>query len=76
MMIQQIQGIIFYKNNSFQDCLNALNAAAQREINLVIDNDSPILIYAHSMELLATHLLLIQRTYQRKSVGLDFNILK
>ncbi|CAF3351042.1 unnamed protein product [Rotaria sp. Silwood2] len=66
MMISQIQGIIYFKNNSFQDCLNILNEATQREFNLVIDNNSPILIFARSSELLAMHLLLIHRIYQNQ----------
>ncbi|CAF4723878.1 unnamed protein product, partial [Rotaria sp. Silwood2] len=64
MMISQIQGIIYFNNNSFQDCLNRLNEATQREFNLVIDNNSPILIFARSSELVARHLLLINRIYQ------------
>ncbi|CAF3861055.1 unnamed protein product [Rotaria sp. Silwood1] len=67
MMISQIQGIIYFKNNSYQECLNILNEATQRELNLVIDNNSPILIYARSSELLAMHLLLIHRIYQNQS---------
>ncbi|CAF4681163.1 unnamed protein product [Rotaria sp. Silwood1] len=67
MMISQIQGIIYYKNDSYQDCLNILNEVTQRELNLVIDNNSPILIYARSSELLAMHLLLIHRKYQNQS---------
>ncbi|CAF4660887.1 unnamed protein product, partial [Rotaria sp. Silwood2] len=41
-----------------------LNEATQREFNLVIDNNSPILIFARSSELVARHLLLINRIYQ------------
>ncbi|CAF0966927.1 unnamed protein product [Adineta steineri] len=61
LMINQVYGIIYYQNNSFRDCLSILDAATQREFSLVIDNNSPILIYARSSELLAMHLLLIQR---------------
>ncbi|CAF4914218.1 unnamed protein product, partial [Rotaria sp. Silwood1] len=46
MMIPQIQGIIYFKNDSYQDCLNILNEATQHELNFVIDNNSSIIIYA------------------------------
>jgi hypothetical protein len=54
--------------------LTVLNAATQRELQLVIDNDSPNLIFARSSELLAMHLLLIQREYQDQLVSLNYEI--
>lgn len=69
MMISQIRGIIYYKNNSYQECLNILNNATQREFQLVNDNNSPTLLFARSSELLAMHLLLIGRYYQEPTVS-------
>ena len=67
MMIPQIRGILYYMNQSWQECLNALNDAAQRESKLVLDIISPTLIFARSSELLAVHLLLI---YTKNQQGL------
>jgi len=69
LMLPFIQGIIYYKNASYQQCLNVLNDATQTEFNLVLDNNSPTLIYARASELLAIHLLLIHRIYQQESVS-------
>lgn len=68
LMVYQVQGIIFYKNNSFEECLNVLRQAALAESQLVMDNNSPTLIYARSSELLAMHLLLIHRKYINSTV--------
>jgi hypothetical protein len=76
MMISQVRGIIYFKNNSIQECLNVLNDAAQRENDLVIDNNSPTLIFARSSELLAMHLLLIQRNYLDQSVNINLGHIK
>ena len=76
MMISQVHGIIFYKNNSFQDCLNVLNDATQSEFDLVVADNSPILIFARSSELLAMHLLLIQRVYIAETVSLNLHFRK
>ncbi len=70
MMISQVHGIIFYKNNSFQDCLNVLNDATQSEFDLVVADNSPILIFARSSELLAMHLLMIHEKYQEELVSI------
>jgi len=70
-MISQVRGIIYFTNNSIQECLNVLNDAAQRENDLVIDNNSPILIFARSSELFAMHLLLIQRNYLDRLVNVN-----
>lgn len=75
MMIPQVYGIIYYKNGSFQECLSVLYEASQREFELVIDNNSPILIFALSSNFLAMHLLLIHRYYQEPTVNWNFDIL-
>lgn len=71
MMIDQIHGIIYYKNNSFQECLTILNDATQREFDLVTDNLSPSLTFARSSGILSIHLLLIHGKYQPSSVNLN-----
>ena len=71
MMIAQVRGIIYYQSNSFQECLNVLNDATQREFNLVSDYNSPALIFARSSELLAVHLLLINTLFRSPSVNLN-----
>ncbi|UJR31504.1 hypothetical protein I4U23_018993 [Adineta vaga] len=75
LMINQVQGIISYKNNLFQECLNTLREAAKRESELVTDNNSPTLIYARSSELLAMHLLLLHRKYIESTITTNFTIL-
>ena len=72
MMIDQVHGIIYYKNDSYQECLMALNNATQQEFHLLSDIHSPNLLFARSSELLAMHLLLIHRKYLQSSVNLTF----
>jgi hypothetical protein len=71
-MIPQIRGIRHYVNQSWQDCLNELSNATQREATLVADANSPTLIFARSSELLALHLLLIHSKFQAQSVSFSF----
>lgn len=70
IMTPQILGIVYFKNESYQDCLNIFNDATQFESSLVIDNNSPILIFSWAAELLAMHLLLIHRLYSNPPVNL------
>jgi hypothetical protein len=72
MMISQISGIRYYVNQSWQECLNELNNATQRETTLVPDSNTPPLIFARSSELLAMHLLLIHKKSQEQSVSNRF----
>lgn len=60
-MISQIRAIRYYANGSLEACLSELNWAAEREMLLVVDNNSPYLIFIRSSELLALHLLLIHK---------------
>lgn len=71
-MIPQINGIRHYVNQSWQECLNELNNAIQREDGLIADTNSPTLIFARSSELLAMHLLLIHAKFKGQSVSLFF----
>jgi hypothetical protein len=68
-MISQIRGIRYYVNQSWQECLNELNNATQREATLVADTNSPTLIFARSSESLAMHLLLIYTKFQAQTVS-------
>lgn len=76
MMIDQVHGIIYYKNDSYQECLTALNNATQQEFDLLSDINSPDLLFARSSELLAMHLLLIHRKYIQSSVNLPLQMIK
>jgi hypothetical protein len=73
MMISQIRGIRYYINQSWQECLNELNNATQREATLVADSNTPTLIFARSSELLAMHLLLIHTKFYDQSVSFLFS---
>ncbi len=68
MMISQIRGIRYYVNQSWQECLDELNNANQREATLVADANTPTLIFARSSELLAMHLLLIYTQSQKQLI--------
>ena len=68
-MILQVRGIIYFKNNTWQECLNVLDEAAQRESRLLPDVNSPILLFARSSELLGMHLLLIHRKFAEDNVS-------
>jgi len=72
-MISQIRGIRYYINQSWQECLNELNNATQREATLVADSNTPTLIFARSSELLAMHLLLIHTKFHDQSVSFLFS---
>jgi hypothetical protein len=67
-MISQIRGIRYYVNQSWQECLDELNNANQREATLVADANTPTLIFARSSELLAMHLLLIYTQSQKQLI--------
>ena len=68
MMIPQILGMRHYVNESWQECINELNAATQFETTLIPGAYNPTLIFARSSELLAMHLLIIYEKYQARLV--------
>ena len=59
IMLYQIRGVQAFVNGSWQECLNQLNAAVEREKQVIADANSPTLGFARSATLLAIHLLLI-----------------
>ncbi len=68
MMISQIRGIRYYVNQSWQECLNELDNATQREATLAAGANTPTLIFIRSPELLAMHLLLIYTKLKGRSL--------
>jgi hypothetical protein len=73
LMISQIRAIQHYANGSSEACLSELKKAAEREVLLVPDNNSPYLIFIRSSELLALHLLLIHKDKQTARVSINLN---
>ncbi len=71
MMIQQILGMRYYVNGSWQECLNELSIATKLESTLISGGNSPTLIFARSSELLAMHLLIIYEKYQERLVSVS-----
>ncbi|CAF4826963.1 unnamed protein product, partial [Rotaria socialis] len=63
-MISHIRAIRYYKNESWQECLNELSDADQRDAKLVPNTNTPSLLFAYSSELLAVHLLLLHEKFQ------------
>ncbi|CAF3326923.1 unnamed protein product [Rotaria socialis] len=64
IMISHIRAIRYYKNESWQECLNELSDADQRDAKLVPNTNTPSLLFAYSSELLAVHLLLLHEKFQ------------
>ncbi|CAF4000410.1 unnamed protein product [Rotaria magnacalcarata] len=65
IMISHIRAIRYYKNESWQECINELSDADQREAKLVPNTNTPSLLFAYSPELLAVHLLLLHKKFQQ-----------
>jgi hypothetical protein len=68
LMISQIHGIRYFVNQSWQECLNQLDNATQREATLGASGNTPTLLLIRSSELFAMHLLLMYTKFQQQSV--------
>lgn len=68
-MISQVRGVRAYLNESWQECLNELNTAVQRELQYPPDSSSPTVPMVRSSEMLAMHLLFMHERFQQQSVN-------
>lgn len=70
MMIPQIVGMRYYINGLWQESLNEFYAASHIESKLLSNGRSHTLVFARSIELLATHLIMIYKHYQKQPVNI------
>ena len=68
-MINQARGVRAYLNESWQECLNELDTAVQRDLQYPPDSGSPTVPISRSSEMLAMHLLLMHEKFQQQSVN-------